>query len=139
METTNSVISGQSEGQLFIGTIKDTALIQIGKDKLFSELSVRLESKDDLVCYLPVIVEKLVKIELAKQMENKVNRIIIIKDEDYEISKKRVLDLVMKNTEGIDTSEIVEELNLDPEIVLKILMELKEEDKIGKANERNKR
>ena len=84
------------------------------------------------------IVREMVAEEMTKfQERSRITRVIRIRDADYTKAKKEVLDLVRAHKKGIRTLDIAERLKLDPEVVLKILMELREEGKIAKADERD--
>lgn len=65
-----------------------------------------------------------------------ITRVIKIKEKSYKECKIKINELIHERKNGITTLEIAEMLNIEPEIVLKILMELKGEGKIDKINKR---
>lgn len=88
------------------------------------------------VCYDRKMIQDMIDQAIEENWKkHQVIRIIKIKEETYETRKDLVNKLVHENKSGITTTEIAERLGIDPELVLRILMELNEEGKIGKINE----
>ena len=133
MQTETQVVSDQMDTRQFYGKLTDSTLIQRGDERLLVNYSVEFLSAEQFVRSLPEMIQKFVRMEIAKQRSAE-TKVIIIKDEEYGAAKERVLELVKRHKDGIGTAEIIEELSLDPEVVLRILSELKEADKIGKVD-----
>lgn len=68
--------------------------------------------------------------ERVEQLEEEKSKVIVVEEMSYEDAKKKVLELLKKNKEGYYSTEIAQMLNMDISVVLKIISELKENDKI---------
>lgn len=82
-------------------------------------------------------IREIIRQELERFESRQIVRVIKIKKNSYQKCKTKIIELVHKRKGGITTLEISETLNIEPEIVLKILMELKEEGKIDKIDKGN--
>ena len=74
------------------------------------------------------------RFEIIKEVAPK---IILVKEVPYDKAKVMIKSFIDEHKEGVYTTEIAEKLQLDIELVMKVLSDLKEEGKIAKIDERD--
>ena len=88
-------------------------------------------SNSQIVCRVPTHYRKIE----GKKRRTKVRghfRKVKIEEKDYDKIKEDIDNLINNSKTPVTTDDIMKKLNIAPEIVLKVLSELKEEDKIKK-------
>jgi len=64
-------------------------------------------------------------------------KVILVRKVPYDQAKMMIKEFIDEHKKGVYTTEIAEKLQLDIELVMKILSDLREEGKIAKVDERD--
>jgi ribosomal protein S25 len=78
---------------------------------------------------MAVQIKKKTKKRAVRKKDDKVPSVLHLKIMDREEAKRKVHQFINKNP-GCRTSQIIEKLGIDPELAVRILKELKEEDSV---------
>ena len=78
---------------------------------------------------MAVQLKKKTKKRVIRKKDDKVPSVLHLKIIDKEEAKRKIQQFINKNP-GCRTSQIIEKLEIDPELAIRILKELKEEDSV---------